>query len=168
MCVLFSCFKMKVPRSPLPGKSLEQAWKASEAEVSRACRERASARSSRSKARRERRRWRWRRWWRRAFLPEARPPPEVGSQGPTGLRGSGLALGVNGVQQHSRGEGIDAQSKLYKSTVLQHLGFSSNANFYRFFFFFCFPLIFLLLYRYFKRLLFKILYNYYDFKRGKS
>lgn len=50
--------------------------------------------------------------------------------------------------------------------------FSSNANFYRFFFFpfffFCFPLIFLLLYRYFKLLLFKILYNYYDFKRGKS
>lgn len=31
MCVLFRCFKMKVPRSPLPGKSLEQAWKASEA-----------------------------------------------------------------------------------------------------------------------------------------
>lgn len=116
MCVLFSCFKMKVPRSPLPGKSLEQAWKASEAEVSRACGERASARSSRSEARRGRR-------WRRAFLPEARPPPEVGSQGPTGLGGSGLALGVNGIQQHSRGEGIDAQSKLYKSTVLQHLGF---------------------------------------------
>ena len=48
--------------------------------------------------------------------------------------------------------------------------FSNNANFYRFFFFFfflfCFPLIFLLLYRYFKLLLFKILYNYYDFKRG--
>lgn len=33
VCVLFSCFKMKVPRSPLPGKSLEQAWKASEAGV---------------------------------------------------------------------------------------------------------------------------------------
>lgn len=33
MCVcVVSCFKMKVPRSPLPGKSLEQAWKASEAE----------------------------------------------------------------------------------------------------------------------------------------
>lgn len=115
MCVLFSCFKMKVPRSPLPGKSLEQAWKASEAEVSRVCAERASARSSRSEARRGRRR--------RAFLPAARPPPVVGSPRPTVLGGSGLALGVNGVQQHSRGEGIDAQSKLYKSTVLQHLGF---------------------------------------------
>lgn len=43
MCVLFCCFKMKVPRSPLPGKSLEQAWKASEAEGVRACGERASA-----------------------------------------------------------------------------------------------------------------------------
>ena len=118
MCVLFSCFKMKVPRSPLPGKSLEQAWKASEAEVSGACAERASARSSRSEARLGRRRRR-----RRAFLPAARPPPAVGSPRPTVLGGSGLALGVNGVQQHSRGEGIDAQSKLYKSTILQHLGF---------------------------------------------
>lgn len=113
MCVLFSCFKMKVPRSPLPGKSLEQAWKASEAEVSRACGERASARSSQSKARRER----------RAFLPGAWPPPARGQPGAHRSGRSGLALGVNGVQQHSRGEGIDAQSKLYKSTVLQHLGF---------------------------------------------
>lgn len=109
---------MKVPRSPLPGKSLEQAWKASEAEGVRACGERRAGERAApgSEARRGRRR--------RAFWLMARPPPAVGSQEPAGQGKSGLALGVNGVvRQHSRGEGVDAQSKLYKSTVLQHLGF---------------------------------------------
>lgn len=44
---------------------------------------------------------------------------------PAGARRSGQSgLGPGDrVRQHSRGDGIDAQSKLYRSTVLQHLGF---------------------------------------------
>lgn len=130
MCVLFSCFKMKVPRSPLPGKSLEQAWKASEAEGVRACGERASARSSRSEARRgrglpgpsrQRRGLHRRRRRRAASSPRvwARPAWPSGSTASSSTRGEkGLMLSLN-------------STKVQSYNIWD---FSSNANFYRFFF----------------------------------
>lgn len=100
----------------MPGKSLEQAWKASEAAGVEGL-WRAGERAQLPSEAGEGGRW--------ALPATARPPPgAVSDREPAGLGESGLALGVHGgVRQHSRGEGIDAQSKLYKSTVLQHLGF---------------------------------------------
>lgn len=80
-------------------------------QVSRACGERAGERAQlpeRSEAR---------------VAMAGLPAASMGGPEPTGLGQSGRALRLDGARQHSREEGIDAQSKLYKSTVLQHLGF---------------------------------------------
>lgn len=166
MCVLFSRLKMKVPRSPLPGKSLEQAWKASEAEGVEGLRRAGERAQLPSEARRGRRR--------RAFLPTARPPPVVRSQEAQVWASPAWPSGSTASDSTRREKGLMLSLNSTKVQSYNIWDFSSNANFYRFFFsffiffIFCFPLIFLLLYRYFKLLLFKILYNYYDFKRGKS
>lgn len=160
---------MKVPRSPLPRKSLERAGKASEAEGVQGLRragERAApgAKQARAAA---------------AGLPAqgvastgggAARSPQVWAS-PAWPSGS-TALSSD----RTRGEkGLMLSLNATKVQSYNIWDFSSNANFYKFFFFpflfffiFCFLLIFLLLYRYFKLLLFKILYNYYVFKRGKS
>lgn len=163
-CVLFSCFKMNVPRSPCP----ESLWSKHGRRVKRrsgAFGERRAHSSGEARCG-------------RLGLPARRGLQAVGSRQPAGL---GPRPGPRGQRcRHptalTRGEkGLMLSLNSTKVQSYNIWDFSSNANFYKFFFpfllfffIFCFPLIFLLLYRYFKLLLFKILYNYYVCKRGKS
>lgn len=93
MCafVLFSCFRMKVPRSPLPGKSLEgdeaERVEGLQREDDLIVHPDLSARQARAGG--------------GPLLPGAQPPPVVGTQEPASLGEAGLALGVNGFREHA-------------------------------------------------------------------
>lgn len=145
MCVCG--FEMKVPRSPLPGKSLEQARKAREAKVPRACRAGAAP-----GAKRGRRRW--------PFLrldgqtdrrTDGVALPGRGAQDPAGVGSPAWPSGTTASGNTCREKGLMLSLNATKVQSYNIWDFSSNANFYRFFFFlfmiffiFCFPLIFLL------------------------
>lgn len=151
MCVWLSCFKMKVPRSPLPGKSLEQAWKASEAGGVQGLR-RAGA-QLRSEARRGRRRraaggGRGGRAGRGGAGLPARGSREPAGRGRPAWPSGSTASSSDSTR---REKGLMLSLNSTKVQSYNIWDFSSNANFYKFFFsffifffIFCFPLIFLL------------------------
>lgn len=112
----------------MPGKSLEQAWKASEAagvEGLRRAGERAQLPSEAGEG------------GRRGLPATARPPAAVGGgREPAGLGSPAWPSGCTAASDSTRGEKGSMLS--LNSTKVQSYNiwdFSSNANFYRFFFF---------------------------------
>lgn len=140
MCVLFRCFKMKVPRSPLPGRSLEQAWKASEAEGVQGLRRAGEhAAPERSEARAA------------AAAAGGASCPGWGlhRQGQPGARRSGQSAWPSGStvspSDSTRWEkGLMLSLNSTKVQSYNIWDFSSNANFYKFFFSFFYFFYFLL------------------------